>query len=280
MAVYHLMDPQYAAIHTFTTKPWNINQCIEGYSRHGFGGISIWRETVAGCDLAAVRRRMRDAGLKPISLVRGGFFTATTASQREAAIQENRRALREAAELELPLMVMVCGATPGQIPAQNMEQIEAGLLAILADAECLGVRLALEPLHPMYAGDRSALASLRDANALVARLDHPMVGVAVDVYHVWWELDLQQQIQECAAQQRLLAYHVCDFKPDMNHVLLDRGLPGEGVAQVSVIDSWVRDTGFAGLTEVEIFSNRYWAMDQDEFMRLIVKSLLPLRNPH
>ncbi len=274
------MDPQYAAIHTFTTKPWSIDQCIEGYSRHGFGGISIWRETIAGCDLMAVKRRMRDAGLKPVSLVRGGFFTATTAEKREAAIAENRLALQQAVQLELPMMVMVCGATPGQIPPTNMEQIEAGLCAILDDAEKLGVRLALEPLHPMYAGDRSALVSLRDAMSLVEKMNHSHVGIALDVYHVWWELDLQQQIQRCAERDRLWAFHVCDFKPDMQHVLLDRGLPGEGVASVGVIDSWVRDAGFAGMTEVEIFSNRYWAMDQDDFMRMIVESLKSLRNPN
>jgi sugar phosphate isomerase/epimerase len=273
------MDLEHVAIHTFTTKPWNIDQCIDGYARHGFGGISVWRETVAGQDLARVKKKMSDAGLRGVSLVRGGFFTGKSAEERAHAIAENRRAIDEAAALELPMLVLVCGATPGQIPSDNFLQIEQGLEQILPYAEAAGVTLTVEPLHPMYAGDRSAICSLRDANDLLERLNHPMLGIALDVYHVWWELDLFEQIERCADEQRLSAFHVCDFKPAMSHVLLDRGLPGEGVANVGVIDQWVRDAGFEGMTEVEIFSEKYWAEDQDEFLKKIAASVSSLRNP-
>lgn len=273
------MDLQHAAVHTFTTKPWSIDQCIDGYARHGFGGISVWRETVAGHDLSRVRKKIADSGLTGVSLVRGGFFTGKTKEQRQQAIIENFKAIDEAAALGLPMVVLVCGATPGQIPSDNILQIEQGLEEILPHAEKAGIRLAVEPLHPMYAGDRSAVCSLRDANTMVERIGHPLLGIAVDVFHVWWEVDLQDQIDLCADNDRLMAFHVCDFKPDMSHVLLDRGLPGEGVANVEVIDHWVRDTGFTGMTEVEIFSNRYWAEDQDEFLKKIATSLQPLSNP-
>jgi sugar phosphate isomerase/epimerase len=273
------MDLQHAAIHTFTTKPWSIDQCIDGYVRHGFGGISIWRETIAGQNLKRVRQKMGDAGIEGISLVRGGFFTGTSKEQRDVAIAENLRAIQEAEALGLPMIVLVCGATPGQIPPDNIVQIERGIEAILPHAEKAGIKLAVEPLHPMYAGDRSAVCSLRDANDMVERLHHPLLGVAIDVYHVWWELDLQEQIDRCADEEKIFAFHVCDFKPNMEHVLLDRGLPGEGVANVGVIDTWVRDAGFAGMTEVEIFSNRYWAEDQDEFLKKIAQSLRGLQNP-
>ncbi len=274
------MDLHHAAIHTFTTKPWSIDQCIDGYARHGFGGISVWRETIAGHDLDRVRKKISDAGLAGVSLVRGGFFTGMTQEQRDASIMENRKAIDEAEALGLPMIVLVCGATPGQIPSDNFLQIEQGLEEILPYAEAAGIRLAVEPLHPMYAGDRSAVCSLRDANDMVERLAHPLLGIAVDVFHVWWELDLQEQIDRCADENHLFAFHVCDFKPDMSHVLLDRGLPGEGVANVGVIDTWVRDAGFAGMTEVEIFSNRYWAEDQDEFLKKIAATLQPLKNPY
>lgn len=274
------MDLQHVAIHTFTTKPWTIDQCIDGYARHGFGGISVWRETVAGQDLGRVKKKIADAGLQGVSLVRGGFFTGKTAEERARAVEENRRAIDEAVALGLPMVVLVCGATPGQIPSDNFLQIEQGLEQILPYAEAAGVRLTVEPLHPMYAGDRSAVCSMRDANDLVERLYHPLLGVALDVYHVWWELDLFEQIERCADEQKLWAFHVCDFKPAMSHVLLDRGLPGEGVCNVGVIDQWVRDAGFDGMTEVEIFSERYWAEDQDEFLKKIAASVSSLRNPY
>jgi sugar phosphate isomerase/epimerase len=212
--------------------------------------------------------------------VRGGFFTGATVEARQAAIMENRKAIEEAEALGLPMIVLVCGATLGQTPSDNFLQIEQGIEEILPYAEAAGIKLAVEPLHPMYAGDRSAVCSLRDANDMVERLRHPLLGVAVDVFHVWWELDLQEQIDRCADEGNLFAFHVCDFKPDMEHVLLDRGLPGEGVANVGIIDGWVRDAGFDGTTEVEIFSNKYWAGDQDEFLKKIAHSIRELRNPY
>ncbi len=273
------MELQHATIHTFTTRPWSIDQCIEGYARHGFGGISVWREHIVGEDLSHVKKKMHDAGLQATSLVRGGFFTGDTAEKRKAAIEENKRAIAEAEALGIPMIVLVCGATPGQIPSDNFLQIENGIEEILPFAEAAGIRLAVEPLHPMYAGDRSAVCSMKDANDLVERMGHPLLGVALDVFHVWWELNLYEEIERCFDESRLFAFHVCDFKPEMSHVLLDRGLPGEGVANVTVIDEWVRSAGFAGHTEVEIFSEKYWAMDQDEFLKKIATSLRPLRNP-
>jgi sugar phosphate isomerase/epimerase len=132
--------------------------------------------------------------------------------------------------------------------------------------------LAIEPLHPMYAGDRSAVASMRDANELAESLNHPLVGVALDVFHVWWESGLEAQIRRCAAAERLFAFHVCEFKPDFDHVLLDRGLPGEGVNASARIAKMVRASGFSGLTEVEIFSRKYWSENQHDFLEKIVHS--------
>jgi sugar phosphate isomerase/epimerase len=266
------MTPDQLAIHTFTNQPWSIRECIEHYSRAGIGGISIWRETITGQNLTSVRRLLDDSGLTPVSLVRGGFFTAKTLPDRELAISQNLDALKEAELLGLPMIVLVCGATLGQSPEQNLEQIEDGIRALLPRAEAAGIKLAIEPLHPMYAGDRSAVASLRDANLLAQRINHPLVGIAVDTFHLWWETNLEQEIQTCANNGHLFAFHICEFKPDFDHPLLDRGLPGEGVNATPRILNMIRKTGFTGLTEVEIFSRKYWAMNQHDFLQKILES--------
>ncbi len=266
------MSPSQLAIHTFTNQPWAIRECIENYARAGIGGISIWRETIAGEDLKAVRKCLTDSGITPVSLVRGGFLTGKTASDRQSAIETNLVALREAEALGLPMIVLVCGATIGQSPEENLTQIEEGIRILLPAAEAANIKLAIEPLHPMYAGDRSAVASLRDANILAQRINHPLVGIAVDTFHVWWETDLEASIQTCATNGHLFAFHICEFKPDFDHPLLDRGLPGEGVNATPRILAMIRKTNFTGLTEVEIFSRKYWAMNQHEFLLKILSS--------
>jgi sugar phosphate isomerase/epimerase len=270
------MTPDQIAIHTFTNQPWSIGECIENYSRAGIGGISIWRETLVGHDLKKVKSHLSDSGLIPISLVRGGFFTALSAPDRNAAIQQNLQTIQEAEQIGLPMIVLVCGATIGQSPEENLEQIEAGIRALLPRAEATGIKLAIEPLHPMYAGDRSAVASLRDANILAQRINHPLVGIAVDTFHVWWETNLDQEIQTCANNGHLFAFHICEFKPDFDHPLLDRGLPGEGVNATPRILKMIRATHFTGLSEVEIFSRKYWAMNQHDFLKKILESTQPI----
>ena len=270
------MLPNQLAIHTFTNQPWSIHECIENYARAGIGGISIWRETIAGHNLKKVRSHLTDSGLTAVCLVRGGFFTGETVADRQSGITKNLEALREAEALGLPLIVLVCGATLGQSPEENLKQIEEGIRAIIPAAEAANVKLAIEPLHPMYAGDRSAVASLRDANLLAQRIKHPLVGIAIDTFHVWWETNLEAEIQTCAQNGHLFAFHICEFKPDFDHPLLDRGLPGEGVNATPRILALIRNAGFTGLTEVEIFSRKYWAMNQHDFLQKILETTNPL----
>jgi len=266
------MSPSQLAVHTFTNQPWSIHECIENYARAGIGGISIWRETLAGQDLKKVRKHLADSGLTPISLVRGGFFTGINLGDRRAAIATNLAALNEAEVLGLPSIVLVCGATLGQSPDENLAQIEEGIRAIIPAAEAANIKLSIEPLHPMYAADRSAIASLRDANLLAQRINHPLVGIAIDTFHVWWEIDLETEIKTCADNGHLFAFHICEFKPDFDHPLLDRGLPGEGVNATPRILEMIRKTHFTGLTEIEIFSRKYWAMNQHDFLQKILTS--------
>ncbi len=260
------------AVHTFTTRGWSMSECIEGYARREIGGISVWRETLEGEDLCSVRKHMADAGLEGMALVRGGFFTGATAGERAAAIEKNRECLLEAEALGLPLVVLVCGATPGQTARENYEQIRDGIGVIAQEADRMGIRLSIEPLHPIYAGDRSGICSLRDANNLAGELSLPNVGVAVDVYHVFWEVDLQDQLQRSADHGWLDAYHICDFKPDQEDILLDRGIMGEGSIALGEIDKWIREAGFEGRREVEIFSRKWWNRDQNEFLDRILEA--------
>ena len=266
------MSPSQLAVHTFTNQPWSIHECIENYARAEIGGISIWRETLAGQDLKKVRKHLADSGLTPVSLVRGGFFTGKTLGDRNAAIATNLAALNEAEVLGLPSIVLVSGATLGQSPAENLAQIEEGIRAIIPAAEAANIKLSIEPLHPMYAADRSAIDSLRDANLLAQRINHPLVGIAIDTFHVWWEIDLETEIKTCADNGHLFAFHICEFKPDFDHPLLDRGLPGEGVNATPRILEMIRKTHFTGLTEIEIFSRKYWAMNQHDFLQKILTS--------
>jgi len=259
-------------IHTITTKPWSLEEALDHYQAAGIGGISIWQDAIAPLGAVTAGERLRASGLQVVSYVRGGFFPALTAGERQRAIDDNRRLLDEAAAIEAPLLVLVCGATPGQSLDASRQQIRAGIEALLPHAESVGVRLGIEPLHPMYADTRSAINTLGQANDLAEAIGSPQVGVVVDVYHLWWDPRLEAEIRRCGAGGYLLAYHICDWKVPTTDILLDRGLMGEGCIDLPSIRRWVREAGFEGLEEVEIFSNRYWNMDQSVFLNNIIKA--------
>ena len=215
---------------------------------------------------------LRNSGLSVVSLCRGGFFPNTEAGKRESALDDNRRAIEEAFELRTDKIVLVCGADPGQSLEESRKQIYDGIAAIVPEAKAAGVKLAIEPLHPMYADTRSAINTLAQANDLAEALNSPWVGVAVDVYHLWWDPALESEIKRCGRNNNLFAFHICDWKSPTTDLLNDRGLMGEGCIPVRKIRSWVEDAGFNGFIEVEIFSNVYWKMDQSEFLDKIIKS--------
>ena len=172
------------------------------------------------------------------------------------------------------MIVLVCGASPDQSMEKSREQIREGIEAILPLAEKLNVKLAIEPLHPMYAADRSAINTLAQANNMAESFQSPFVGVAVDVYHLWWDADLEKEIARCGTHGNLLAYHVCDWKVNTIDLLNDRGLMGEGCIDLKKIRGWVEATGFNGFCEVEIFSNIHWAKDQHLFLKEITTAFL------
>jgi sugar phosphate isomerase/epimerase len=267
-----LPDLSRLCIHTITTKPWPIETSAPKYEAAGVKGITVWREALAGRDVAATGRMLRDRGLSVVSLCRGGFFPALDLTGRRKAIDDNRRAIEEAKALGAPLVVLVCGSIPGQPLPESRKQIADGVAALLPDCRASGVRLAIEPLHPMYADSRSAINTLGQANDLVESLGDPHVGVAVDVYHVWWDPSLEAEIARSGRLGALFAYHVCDWRTPTVDMLNDRGLMGEGCIQLRQIRGWMEDSGFRGFNEVEIFSSRLWSGSQDQFLADIVQS--------
>jgi sugar phosphate isomerase/epimerase len=253
-------------LHTFTNKPWNLSQCIENYSKAGIKGISIWRNVLEGQDLKIVKKQLDEADLSIVSLVRGGFFPSINASERALAIEDNKKLIEEAAVLGAPLIVLVCGSDGRQSLETSREQIQEGIEKLLPLAIETGVKLAIEPLHPMYAGDKSAVNTLAQANDMVEAINSPYVGVAIDVYHVWWDPNLEVEIRRCGQNNSLFAFHICDWNVPTLDFLTDRGLMGDGCIPIKKIRSWVEDAGFSGFNEVEIFSDKYWAMDQKEYL--------------
>jgi sugar phosphate isomerase/epimerase len=274
MSAQPLDDFSRLCVHTITTKPWSLEEAAEHYAAAGVRGITVWRQWLEGRDIAQAGRRLCDAGLTIVSLCRGGFFPALDAATQQKALDDNRRAIDEAAQLGAPLVVLVCGAAPGQPLEVSRQQIADGIAAVLDHARQAGVRLAVEPLHPMYADARSAINTLRQANDLCDRLAAANLGVAVDVYHLWWDPELQAEIARCGRAGRIFAFHVCDWRTPTEDLLNDRGLMGEGCIDIRRIRGWVEQAGFQGWIEVEIFSNRYWASDQHEFLAKIKQAYL------
>jgi len=269
-----LTDLSRLCVHTITTKPWSIEIAAQEFSNAGIRGITVWRDALKGRNIGDTRKMLGDFNLDVVSLCRGGFFPATDSVKQKLAIEDNLRAIDEAAELGAPLVVLVCGADPGQPLTESRKQIRDGIAACLDHAAACGVKLAIEPLHPMYAGDRSAINTLEQANDIAESLDSSFVGVAIDVYHLWWDPELEKQIERCGKKKNIFAFHICDWKTPTLDMLNDRGLMGEGCIDIKQIRGWIERAGFDGYNEVEIFSNIYWQQDQHEFLDKIKSAYL------
>jgi len=272
MSTEPVKDLSRLCLHTITTKPWSIEEAAKHYSESGVKGITVWRDALKDRNIRQTGEMLRNHGLSVVSLCRGGFFHDTDPKKREAALDDNRRAIEEAFDLGTDKIVLVCGAHPAQSLEESRKQIHDSIAAIIPDAEAAGVKLAIEPLHPMYADTRSAINTISQANDMTEALNSQWVGVAVDVYHLWWDPNLEKEIARCGENNHLFAFHICDWKSPTVDMLNDRGLMGEGCIPIRKIRSWVEATGFNGFIEVEIFSNIYWKMDQTEFLERIVKA--------
>ncbi len=262
--------PAAIALNTVTVRErWKLVQAVEGCLRHGIGGITVWRHEVAELGLSAAARLLQGSGLVVTGLARGGPFPWTDARTRQAAIEEMRRAIDEAAALRARCLILVVGglaAGSKDLPGAR-RMVRDGIGEALDHARRSGVPLALEPFHPMYCADRSCVSTLREANDLCDELGEGL-GIAVDVYHVWWDPDLEAEIER-AGKARLLALHLSDWLVPTTDVALDRGMMGDGIIDIPRIRGLMEASGFDGYHEVEIFSERnWWRRDPDEVLTI------------
>ena len=271
-------DTALLSLNTATVRAqWTLEQCIDGCARHGIGGIAPWRDKLDECGADRAARLIREAGLRVSGLCRGGMFPAATRAGRQAALDDNRRAVDDAATIGAECLILVVGGLPEgskDIAGARM-QVRDGIAALLDHSRAGGVPLAIEPLHPMYAADRACVNTLKQANDLCDALGAGMgqfVGVAVDVYHVWWDPGLEAEIARAGAAGRILGFHVCDWLVPTTDLLLDRGMMGDGVIDIPKIRGWVEAAGYDGASEVEIFSqNDWWRRDADEVLATCIE---------
>ncbi len=267
--------PELFSLNTATVrKQAPLDRIIEACVTRGIRTIDPWRDQVQAVGLDRIARQLRDAGVKLSGYCRGGFFTAADKAGLAAALDDNRRAIDEAAALGAPCLVLVVGALPGALtgpPLSNdiglaRSQVRDGIAASLEYARSVGMPLAIEPLHPMQAAERACVNTLEQALDLCDALDPDrtgMLGVALDAYHVWWDPKLAGQIERAGAD-RLLAYHVCDWLAPTRDLVNDRGMMGDGVIELAKLRGMVEAAGYAGAVEVELFSDAWWSCPMED----------------
>ncbi len=264
-------DSRLLAINSATVKTWTLEQLVDGCARAGISAIAPWRDIVQAAGLQKAGKLIRDAQIDVSCLCRGGMFPAADAAGRQTVLDDNKRAVDEAAAIGARCLVLIAGGLPkgSKDLGGAHAQVRDGLAALLPYARAAGVPLAIEPLHPMYAADRACVNTLAHATDLCDELGEGL-GIAYDVYHVWWDPDLAAQTQR--AGKRIITYHVCDWLVPTKDLLLDRGMPGDGVIDLRHIRAMVEATGYSGLIDVEIFSAQdWWKRDPDEVLRTCLK---------
>ena len=274
------VDHRWLSLNTATVrKQGDLSQIIDACARHGIRAIDPWRDQVATIGLDRAVRAVRDAGLELSGYCRGGMFTSDAAHRIEAR-DDNRRAIDEAKALGAPCLVLVVGglpqySRPGSVPSKNIAeartQVEDAIAELLDYAREANLPLAIEPLHPAYAADRACVNTTSQALDLCDHLDPQRtgaLGVALDVYHIWWDPELLPQIAR--AGNRLLAFHVCDWLVPTTDILNDRGMMGDGVIDIKSVRGAVEAQGFAGYSEIEIFSNAWWEKPMDEVLQTCI----------
>jgi sugar phosphate isomerase/epimerase len=255
-----------------TVDQWGVRQVVDGCARAGVPAVGLWREPVADIGLEKAAKLVRDAGLRVSTLCRGGFLTAADPDGRAAALADNRRAIEEAATLGTGVLVLVVGGLPAgdrDLPGARSRVADA-VAELVPHAAAHGVRLAIEPLHPMYCADRAVVSTLGQALDIAAAFPVEQVGVALDTFHVWWDPEVDAQIAR--AGERIATYQLADWVlPLPADVLLGRGYPGDGHVDFPALTAAVAAAGYTGDIEVEIFNADVWAQDGDEVIDTVVR---------
>lgn len=260
------------SLNQMTTQRWGVREAVEGCVRAGIPAIGLWREKVALTGLHESARIVRDAGLRVSALCRGGWFPAASAAERQERIDDNLRAIEEAATLGTDVLVLVCGPAPDRDIVAGRAMVEDAIAQILPHAIAHGIKLGIEPLHPMFAADRSVIVSLGEANRLAAKFPAQHVGVIIDVYHVWWDPDIYALIEQAAG--RIFGFHVNDWLKPPFDTLNGRGMMGDGVIELRRLRHAVDAAGYNGPIEVEIFNQAIWDRPGDEILALMCKRYL------
>jgi sugar phosphate isomerase/epimerase len=258
----------------------DLADIIDACARHGIRAIDPSRDQVATIGLNRAVRAVRDAGLELSGYCRGGMFTSDAAHRIEAR-DDNRRTVDEAKALDAPCVVLVVGglpqySRPGSVASKDIAaaraQVDDAIAEMMVYARDANMPLAIEPLHPAYAADRACVNTTKQALDICDRLDPQRsgaLGVALDVYHIWWDPELLPQIER-AGKGRLLAFHVCDWLVPTTDILNDRGMMGDGVIDIKSVRRAVEAQGFAGYSEIEIFSNDWWEEPMDEVLQTCI----------
>lgn len=282
------------SLNTATTKNATLAEAVEAAAGAGLTAVGPWRDRVAEVGTEQAARLIRDAGLTVTSLCRGGFLTAADAPGREAALEDNRAAIVEAATLGTSELVLVVGGLPANpepgaaaLPDGDRDLVAARQRVarrvgeLVPFAQQHGVRLVLEPLHPMFAADRAVLSTIGQCLDLAADFPAASVGVLVDTYHVWWDPELEQQIARAGREGRLALYQVCDWLlPLAADPLLSRGFMGDGYIDFPTITRWVAQAGYTGAVEVEIFNADIWAAPPEQTVATMAERYARLVAPH
>ncbi|WP_322937806.1 sugar phosphate isomerase/epimerase family protein [Nocardioides bizhenqiangii] len=276
-------DPRLArlSLNQKTVDGWSLRTAVEACAAHGIPAIGVWREPLAVAGVDAAAAMIRDAGLRVSSLCRGGFFTAADGAERRSRHDDNLRALDEAAALGAPCLVLV----PGGLPAGDRDLRGARARAAQAVADLVphalevGVRLAIEPMHPIFAADRGVVSTLAQALDIAEPLPTEAVGVVVDTFHVWWEPGIEDQIARAAG--RIASYQVCEWiTPLPPDALLSRGMMGDGHIDFAHLSRCVAAAGYRGDVEVEIFNAEVWEADGHAVLDTLARRYVELVEPH
>jgi len=262
---------QRLSFNQMTADPWSLEHAVRQCSSNSVPYLAAWRHKLDG-DAAKASALIRNEGLHLSSLCRGGWFSAPTAEERRKRIADNRLAIEEAAMLGAPVLVIVSGPANGQTLDDARATVLDGLLEVLPDAEKAGITLGIEPLHPMYAAERSVVVTLKQANDIADQLASPSAGVIVDAFHVWWDPDIMQQIER--ASGRIAGFHVSDWSVPLPGILMGRSMMGDGVIELRKLRQAVDATGYDGPIEVEIFNDEIWKNADENLMKLIQQRFL------
>ncbi|MBR7826510.1 sugar phosphate isomerase/epimerase [Actinospica sp. MGRD01-02] len=259
------------SLNVWTTKGWSLGEAVAGCVEQGVPGIGLWRDKVAEHGLEASAKLVREAGLTVTSLCRGGFFTSPDWQA------DNHAAVDECVALGTDVLVLVVGGLPSgsRDLAAARAAVTDGIAELAPYAESRGVKLAIEPLHPMFCADRAVVSTLGQAldiaDEVAVRTGCRNVGVCVDTYHIWWDPQVFAQIERAGAAGRILAFQVCDFLiPIPADALLGRGHVGDGVIDIASFVRAVREAGYKGFIEVEIFNQEIWDTPGDQTLRTVI----------